>query len=157
MRPPAPVQSGGARGRVGALGRRDTAEIVELFVGKARALCRKARNRPNAHSLLACNGPDALAYGAGGPDRLDLGYVIRDGSGSAKSRPIGLRPRQTSHDTLPDHGAFKLGKHAEHLKHRAAGRCGRVETLLLQVEIGALGVKILEDRQQVRQRPTTTP
>jgi hypothetical protein len=50
--------------------------------------------------------------------------------------------------------AFKLGKHAKHLKHRAAGRRGRVETLLVQVEIDALGVKILEHRQQVCKRST---
>src|SRR4051812_16278875 len=58
---------------------------------------------------------------------------------------FGSSPRQASHDTFLDHGAFKLGKYAKDLKHRATGRRGRVETLLMQVEIDALGVKILED------------
>ena len=87
------------------------------------ALSRQARNRPDAHSLLACNGADALACGAGRADRLDLGCVIR-GCRPPKSRPVGLCPRQAGHDTFADNGAFKLGEHAEHLKHRAAGRRG---------------------------------
>ena len=60
---------------------RYAAEIVELFLGKPCVLSRQARNRPDAHPLLACNGPDALACVSGGSDRLSLGYVIRDGCG----------------------------------------------------------------------------
>ena len=60
---------------------RYAAEIVELILGKPCVLSRQARNRPDAHPLLACNGPDALACVSGGSDRLSLGYVIRDGCG----------------------------------------------------------------------------
>ena len=102
--------------------------------------------------MLAGNGPDALACRAGGSDRSDLGCVIRDGCGSTKSRPFGLCPCQPSHDTFPDHGAFKLGKHAKHLKHRAAGRRGGVEPLLMQIQVDALGVEFLQDADQVDQR-----
>jgi hypothetical protein len=98
-----------------------------------------ARNATDAYALFPCNGPDALARRAGGSDRLDLGCVIRDAFRMTRSRPFGLCPRQTSHDTFADHGAFKLSEHAKHLKHRAAGS---VETLLVQIEIHALGVKI---------------
>jgi hypothetical protein len=32
---------------------------------------------------------------------------------------------------FPDHRAFEFGKHAHHLKHRLAGRRGRVEPQLI--------------------------
>ena len=84
MHPLTPVRSGPPRGRLGAL--RYTAERA----GLPCVLSCKTRHRPDAHSLLACNGPDALACGAGGADRLDLGCVIRDGCRSPK--PRALRP-----------------------------------------------------------------
>ena len=58
---------------------RYTAEIVELSARQDLRFIRKTRNRPDTHSLLACNGPDTLACGSGCADRLDLGCVIRDG------------------------------------------------------------------------------
>ena len=83
---------GASQGRRRARVPRYTAEIVELFLGKPCVLSRKARNRPDAHSLLACDGPDTLACCAGCSDRLDLGCVIRDGCRPPKSCPTGLSP-----------------------------------------------------------------
>ena len=83
---------------------RHTAEISNCFLGNAYVLSRKARNRPDAHSLLARNGADALACGTGSANRSDLGCVIRDGCGPTKPRPVGLCPRQASHDTFADDG-----------------------------------------------------
>src|SRR5580698_6520283 len=48
------------------------------------------------------------------------------------TEPGSLRsgPRQPGHDTLSDHRSFEFGEHAQHLKHRPAGRRAGVETLL---------------------------
>ena len=91
-----------------------------------------------------------LLPAARGSNRSDLGCVIRDGCRPPKSRvPSAFCPRRASHDTFPDHGAFKLGKHAKHLKHRLAGR---VDPLLMQIQIDVLGVNILQHLHKVRRR-----
>ena len=68
---------------------RYAAEIVELFLGKPCVLSRQARNRPDAHPLLACNGPDAV------PTVNQSGYIdgaVRPGSGGRRhSRPTQRR------------------------------------------------------------------
>jgi hypothetical protein len=40
-------------------------------------------------------------------------------------------PLEARMDSLADHAALKLGKSARHLKHELAGRCGRVDRLLI--------------------------
>jgi DNA invertase Pin-like site-specific DNA recombinase len=51
----------------------------------------------------------------------------------ARSLKAGLHP-------FSDHRAFEFGGHAHHLKHRLAGRRGRVELLLVQHEVDPEGV-----------------
>jgi hypothetical protein len=41
-------------------------------------------------------------------------------------------------DTLPDDRPLKFREYAEHLKQRLTGRCGGIETLLMQIEIKPL-------------------
>jgi hypothetical protein len=138
----------------GGLARSSAATAPNCFLGKASFLCRKTRNRPDPNSLLVCNFPDALACGACGSDCSDLGCVIGYTCGAPESRPFSLCPRQPGHHSLPDHRAFKLGKHAKHLKHCSAGRCGGVEPLLMQVEIDALGMEFLQTaNRSVNDRP----
>ena len=46
-----------------------------------------------------------------------------------------LGPRHARANAFHDHRSFELGEYAHHLKQRLAGRRGRVDTLLVQVEI----------------------
>jgi hypothetical protein len=47
--------------------------------------------------------------------------------------------------------ALELGKDAQHLKHRLAGRRGRIETLLMQKQVDAERVKLGQERHKVFQ------
>jgi hypothetical protein len=106
LRPSAELVLGDARGRVTVLGWLRYSIVFSSRLG----LSREARNRPDAHSLLACNCPDALARGSGHSDCLDLGCVIRDGCRTPKARPIGLCTRQSSQYSFANDGSFKFGK-----------------------------------------------
>src|SRR5262249_43822531 len=52
---------------------------------------------------------------------------------------------------LLNYRALELGKDTEHLKHRLAGRRGRVETLLMQKQVDAERVKLGQERHKVFQ------
>ncbi len=57
-------------------------------------------------------------------------------------------------DALADYLALELAEHAKHLEHGlACGRAG-VESLLMQVQVYALGLQLAHERQQVWERPT---
>jgi hypothetical protein len=66
---------------------------------------------------------------------------------AAETDPLFLGSREPSEHPLPDHGPFELGKDAHHLKHCPTGRPGGVETLLMQEEIDAFGVKLPQEIQ----------
>jgi hypothetical protein len=68
--------------------------------------------------------------------------------------PSALARLRPAHDPLANHRAFELGKHTQHLEHRSAGRRRRVEALLVQEQVDALGVEFAEEVQQVDQGPT---
>src|SRR5215469_8566508 len=55
----------------------------------------------------------------------------------------GTRPGEPSLDPLLDHGAFELGEGPHHLEHGPACRGGRVEALLMQVEIDPLNSSLM--------------
>jgi hypothetical protein len=67
-------------------------------------------------------------------------------SWAAKPRSRRLGPRKARTDSFLDHAALELGEHPQHLKHRLAGRRGRVEALLVQEEIDAECVQFREDQ-----------
>ena len=46
---------------------------------------------------------------------------------------------------------LELGKYAEHLKHRLAGRRGRIQTLLMQKQVDAERVKLGQEGHKVFQ------
>jgi hypothetical protein len=50
--------------------------------------------------------------------------------------------------------SLELSEHAEHLKHGATGRGRRIEPLLMQEQINALGMKVRQEAQQVRKGST---
>lgn len=78
-------------------------------------------------------------------------YCCVWGAGTAKADSLLSSPCQPSHDTLPDHGAFELGKDAHHLEHGFAGRRGGVEALLVQVQADVAGMELGEDADQILQ------
>ena len=129
-------------------------------------LCR-AKNLPR---VATCCARDFGAAGAGIVRCVLRSAARRLGSlgpwprhpqrcGPPESRPFSLCPCQPGHDTFADHRALKLGKHAEHLKHRAAGRCGRVEPLLMQIQIDTFSVQFLQHPQilQAAAQPVDGP
>jgi len=61
------------------------------------------------------------------------------------------RPLEASVDAMPDHAALKLGKGTADLKHQLACRCGRVDRLLVEVQIDA-AVQRLDRTQQIDER-----
>jgi hypothetical protein len=51
--------------------------------------------------------------------------------------------------------ALELGKHAEHLKHGLIGWRAGVDTLLMEVEVDALGVEFTEEpAKSCNERPS---
>jgi len=54
------------------------------------------------------------------------------------------RPLEASVDAMPDHAALKLGKGTADLKHQLACRCGRVDRLLVEVQVDAAGLQRLD-------------
>jgi hypothetical protein len=72
------------------------------------------------------------------------------------TEPFSFRPRtgQPGLDPFLDDVRLELGKDAHHLKHRFPGWRAGVDTLLMQVEINALGVQFGEEGDQLLQRAT---
>ena len=64
---------------------------------------------------------------------------------------LGLGPRHAGHHALADDRALELGKYAEHLKHRLAGRRRGVEALLVQVQLDPERVQLGEEGDKVLQ------
>jgi hypothetical protein len=75
--------------------------------------------------------------------------------GAHRSTPEALTlapsPREASLDPLDNHRALELGEDAQHLKHRLPGWRAGVDTLLMEVEVDALGVEFTEEPDQVLQ------
>jgi len=73
------------------------------------------------------------------PDRLAALGAMDASTGEA-----GFDPRANDR-------SFEFGKDAEHLKHGAPGRCGRVERLLMQIQIAPCTIQFFEEVDQVLQ------
>jgi hypothetical protein len=65
-------------------------------------------------------------------------------------------PRHAGHHTLADDRALELGKHAEHLKHRLAGRRRGVEALLMQIQLDPERVQLGEEGDEVLEATAET-
>ena len=65
---------------------------------------------------------------------------------------MSFRAGETGIRALDDRGAFELGEYAHHLEHRLARRRGRVDPLLMQIEIGVFRVQLAQERHKVLQR-----
>ena len=64
--------------------------------------------------------------------------------GPAELRALCDRALEASMDALPDHAALKLGECTADLKHQLACRCGRVDRLLVEVQVDAAGLQRLD-------------
>jgi hypothetical protein len=115
------------------------------------AVASDPQHRSNAHPEVMRNAPDPGPLGAGRDDRRHLVRVAILQPPPAELNAISLGPAQAGHDPFPDHRAFELGKHPEHLEHRPAGWRRRIEALLMQEQVDALGVEFTEEVQQVYQ------
>jgi hypothetical protein len=109
------------------------------------------QHRPDADAKLARDTADARALAAHCTDSSDLGRVgvlrrLRPSfvsSSLARAKPALTRSRIIAW--------LELGEYAHHLEHSAPRRCGRVEAPLVEEQINALGVQLLEERKQVHQ------
>lgn len=64
------------------------------------------------------------------------------------------RPTKARHDAFADHGPFEFGEHPQHLEHHPARRRGRVQPLLVQIEVHVLGVSVVQEGDEIGQRST---
>jgi hypothetical protein len=62
----------------------------------------------------------------------------------AEMPALGARSGDSGADALDDDRAFELTENAQHLEQRAPGRGGRVDSLLVQIEIAADGAELAE-------------
>ena len=93
------------------------------------------------------------AFASGRQRRTDHAFLARCDRGAAKAPPVRFCSREAGVDALDDHRALKLGKDAHHLKHRFARRRGRIDPLLMQVQVDAFAVQLTEERDQSCREP----
>src|SRR5215467_11898842 len=71
--------------------------------------------------------------------------------GPPKAFTLTPGPGEASTDSFRNHRPLKLGKHAQHLKHRLAGGCRGVEALLAQEQVDLQRVQLGQETDQVLQ------
>src|SRR5512132_3400972 len=98
-------------------------------------------HRAEADAARSGDLADAQAVGERRPDRL-LGVAV--GARPAEVLAFGPRPGDAGADALDDDRPLERGEHAQHLEQRAAGRRGRVDALLVQVELAMSGAQLAE-------------
>src|SRR6266851_5351003 len=79
---------------------------------------------------------------------LGLGIDLR----AAQRRAISASTLQASIDATDDHRSLELGKDAKHLKHRLTSRCGRIDALLMQIQVNASRVDFAQEGDKVLER-----
>ena len=100
------------------------------------------RDRSQANSASLVGSADG---------RTPRGMDCRPTDRLAALGTLGLGPRHAGQHALADDRALELGKHAEHLKHRLAGRRRGVEALLMQVKLDPERVQFGEEGDKVLQ------
>ncbi len=96
---------------------------------------------------------DIGAGAAGGEHAKNLGPLPRQQLGAPPTRAALRTGRlQTSVGSLAHHRSLEFGEAAKHLHHHAPGRTGGVDCLGQGAEVGARGVDLLQDVQQVLER-----
>jgi hypothetical protein len=65
----------------------------------------------------------------------------------SRAFPRFLGPLKPGADSLPDHAALEFGEGPGNLKHQPSGRCGRVNGLLVEVQIDATSLQRLDSAE----------
>jgi hypothetical protein len=99
------------------------------------------QHRTDPHAKVARNTADACALVAHCADSSDLGRIGMLKALAAELRSLLPRARQAGPDTLADHCMLELGEHGHHLEHGAARWRGRVEALLVEEQVNAVGLE----------------
>ena len=92
-----------------------------------------------------------------GSGREEIADALLFGVGqhrSTEALALATGAAEASLDALGDHRALKFAKHAQHLKHGAAGRSAGIQPLDMQIKINTLGVHLAEERDEVLQAST---
>ena len=82
-----------------------------------------------------------------------LGHRVVE-AGATELVPLSLSPLQARNYAGPDHAPLELGEDATHLKHGPASRGGRVQGLLMQVEVDACRLDFTEKANKVLKAAT---
>src|SRR5262249_4409821 len=107
------------------------------------------KHGPDADAQIPGNTPDTEAAGPCGADRRGLVRVGILEAPPTKLCTLLASTGEAGEYPLADHGALELGEHPHHLEHCFAGRCRRVDPLLVQEQVDALGVKLLQEPEEV--------
>src|SRR5437763_5670474 len=102
--------------------------------------------RPAADTELRRGLQDALARCE---CLIDGPLSLRVDLWSSKPFPLRPGPRQASVDPLLDHASFKLCERASDLEKQLSGWCGRVDVLLIEIQVNAGRFEVLYRFQQV--------
>ena len=65
--------------------------------------------------------------------------------GPSQYLPLRPRTRQPRLDPLLYHRPLKLSKYSAHLEHGLSGRCGRVDALLMTIEVNAFCMDLTQE------------
>ena len=101
----------------------------------------------DAQPDLSGDLPYTRTFGPHRTRRLDFLRVTVLHPTTAHRLSFGFCPGDPRHHPLTDEFALELREYSQHLKHRPARGRRRVEALLMQEEIDALGVQLLQERQ----------
>ena len=105
----------------------------------------------DADADVAGNGPNPRS---GLPGCAYCFLLGRGHRRPAQAFPAGFRAAQARPDALLNHGPLELGEHTAHLEHCLAGGRRRVNALLVQVQIYARRVQLIEESDKVLQGAT---
>src|SRR5215472_8518436 len=103
---------------------------------RAFHLLLNALHRTSADAALTRDLADAFAATQ---LRLDALFHSRIDPRPTELRALCDRALKAGVDALPDHAALKLGKRTADLKHELACRGGRVDRLLIEIQVDAAG------------------
>ena len=119
-------------------------------LNKAGADPERSANSQDAHAALAKVKDAPFNFGSAlAPAFFILAPVAILAVAPAQLGAVGLCPGEASIDALLDHAAFELGENSAHLEHCPARRRGGVDRLLMQIEIAAKRLKLVQEPDQV--------
>jgi hypothetical protein len=106
-------------------------------------------HRPGAQPQRSCDLKDADPF-----LKLQLHFPLNGGIDLRPSKLGALRDGtlEACPHPLPDHRALELGKSTRDLEHQLAHRSGRVDGLLVEVEINPDRPKVLDGAEEVDER-----